>query len=155
VSSVAEVYARLTRGTSMPAKRRCKVVKPAPMLPFAQWRSFGTVELQLPMRTVSEANMREHWRAKAGRVKAQRQVVKMALDGHVPMEFRRMYLYRVTLTRLAPRTLDGDNLQRSFKAVRDEVAACIGLDDGDRRITWEYAQERSPAYGVRVRVVAG
>lgn len=50
----------------------------------------------------------------------------------------------ITLTRVAPRRLDSDNLAGSFKAVQDEVAALMGIDDGDPRITWVYAQ-RSPS----------
>jgi hypothetical protein len=47
----------------------------------------------------------------------------------------------VTLTRIGPKKLDKDNLARSFKAVQDQVAASLGVDDGDeKKIDWEYEQ---------------
>ena len=49
---------------------------------------------------------------------------------------------QITLTRIAPRTLDDDNLAAGFKATRDRVADWLGVDDGDKRLTWRYAQER-------------
>jgi hypothetical protein len=54
----------------------------------------------------------------------------------------------VTLTRIAPRRLDSDNLQGGCKAARDEVAAWLGVDDADPRVEWRY--EQSKALGVRV-----
>jgi len=58
----------------------------------------------------------------------------------------------VTLTPVAPRALDGDNLQSAFKAPRDEVARWLGVDDADPRVVWRVAQERTKrgVYGVRV-----
>lgn len=38
------------------------------------------------------------------------------------------------------RTVDGDNLIGGAKPLRDAIAESCGLDDGDRRITWEYSQ---------------
>ncbi|MDB5297798.1 MAG: Bcep22 hypothetical protein [Phycisphaerales bacterium] len=58
----------------------------------------------------------------------------------------------VTLTRIGPRELDGDNLQGAFKAVRDMVALELGVDDADPRVTWEYAQEPRRDHAVRIRV---
>lgn len=60
----------------------------------------------------------------------------------------------ITLTRIAPRKLDGDNLQRSLKAIRDGVADVLRIDDGNERLGWRY--EQRPAvkgeskYAVRV-----
>jgi hypothetical protein len=62
----------------------------------------------------------------------------------------------VTLTRVAPRQLDAeDNLTAALKAVRDEVAAQLGVDDRDARVTWRYGQERGGAreHAVRIEVV--
>lgn len=56
----------------------------------------------------------------------------------------------VKLTRLAPSEgLDDDNLAGSLKNVRDAVAKWIGVDDGDERVRYTYAQERGP-WGVRI-----
>lgn len=61
--------------------------------------------------------------------------------------------YVVTLTRISPRELDGDNWQRAAKPVRDAVADYLlphnrsngrrtWADDSDGRITWLYTQEK-------------
>lgn len=66
---------------------------------------------------------------------------------------------RVTLTRNAPRMLDGDNLQGSFKSIRDIVADLIipdqgaGKADNDPRIQWEYTQEKARIYSFTIRIV--
>ena len=56
----------------------------------------------------------------------------------------------VTITRLAPTSLDSDNLQGSAKHVRDAIAAWLGVDDRDPRVTWHVGQERQKTYGVRL-----
>lgn len=92
--------------------------------------------LTIPYRLPSAANMREHWAAKAKRVKEQRNLVTMFLGKPTHPAFP----LTVRLTRIAPRALDGDNLQSAFKAVRDAVAAWIGVPDNHAGIVWEYGQ---------------
>ena len=94
---------------------------------------------RLPIRIVSVANAREHWSAKAKRAKDHRFTAYMATRAWLrgrklprPIE--------VTLTRLAPRKLDGDNLQSAFKALRDGVADALAIDDGSAEATWLYEQ---------------
>jgi hypothetical protein len=62
----------------------------------------------------------------------------------------------ITLTRIAPRVLDTDNLASGLKAVRDGVADALGVNDGSSRLTWRYAQERGKPreYAVRVEIQA-
>lgn len=58
----------------------------------------------------------------------------------------------IVLTRVAPRKLDGDNLQSGFKAVRDGVAQWLGVDDGDDRLDWQYRQRNGGAKVYRVEI---
>lgn len=113
-----------------------------------------TVVVSMPMHLVSEANVREHHMARAKRVQQQRAVTRMCLAprfmGANP-EFRQPG-WTVRITRIGKRTLDGDNLQSACKAVRDGVADALGLDDGDPRITWAYAQSIGSRYEVRIEV---
>mgnify|MGYP001599865876 CR=1 FL=1 len=112
------------------------------------------IRVTFPCRLVSEANTREHWTRRARRARQQRVDAKIRMlstgahvpDGHVVV---------VNLTRIAPRPLDGDNLQRAFKAVRDGVADWLERDDGAATITWHYAQERggTRAHEVRITVI--
>lgn len=115
----------------------------------------GTVTV--PIRTVSEANTRGHWAAKARRAKEHRTTCRLVCgaplakyrtglrDGHV----RRL---NIRLTRVAPRTLDDDNLHSALKSARDGVADALGLtDDSDVRVAWVYAQVQRPmTYAVEV-----
>ncbi len=110
------------------------------------------ISLTLPIRTVSEANTREHWAKRAKRAQSHRQhahtVTRVWLLGSVPKTLPAI----VTLTRLAPRTLDDDNLRGALKAVRDGVADALGVDDRDPRVSWEYAQEKHKVPGVRIEI---
>jgi hypothetical protein len=96
------------------------------------------LRLELPIRTVSEANLREAWYVRMRRKQAQQRVVALHLG---PLGRPEPPLV-ITLTRVATRQLDTDNLAGAHKHVRDAVALWLGLDDGDPRLTWRYAQER-------------
>ena len=112
--------------------------------------------ISLPLRTVSEANAHQHWRARARRTKAQRAATQMliwvARRGEDPFGARldRDGHAEIRLTRVAPRGLDSDNLAGALKAVRDGVADALGVNDGDPRITWLYGQRQG---GVREYLV--
>lgn len=94
------------------------------------------------MRTVPGLNAREHWRARARRVKAERLAVALALVG----KSKPATPCTVRLTRVSPRgTADDDNLAGAMKAVRDQVAEWLGVDDKDRAsVRYVYAQRRGP-----------
>ncbi|TSA41471.1 MAG: hypothetical protein D4R57_00560 [Verrucomicrobiales bacterium] len=46
----------------------------------------------------------------------------------------------VSLIGLRARTLDDDNYVGACKHLRDAIAATLGIDDGDKRISWQYQQ---------------
>jgi len=110
-----------------------------------------TEPVVIPIRTYSKLNGREHWAKRARRTKAERRAAFLMVPSYAVAEPT-----TVTLTRIAPRRLDGDNLQGSFKAVRDAVADRMGIDDADPRVTWRYAQEKGAPkeYAVRVEIQA-
>lgn len=109
------------------------------------------IELWLPIQTVSEANRREHWAARARRAKAQRSAVLLALRCQQVevATYRKAPMVRVLLVRTGPRKLDDDNLRGALKAVRDGVADWRGVDDGHASWDWVYGQEQGKP-GVRV-----
>lgn len=112
------------------------------------------IEVVLPLRIISEANTRQHWRKAAERKRTHRQTARLVLQQYArPMGDGASF--RIELTRIAPRKLDDDNLQSGFKATRDGVADWLGIDDGSSRIAWVYSQEKGAAghYAARVRVV--
>lgn len=100
----------------------------------------------LPIRTVSGLNVREHWAKRAKRVKNERLMAYLMMPKvEVPCT--------ILLTRCGPRKMDDDNLRGACKAVRDGISEKLGIDDGSDAVRWEYAQEKSKVYGVRVEVL--
>jgi hypothetical protein len=118
----------------------------------------------ISMRLPSVANLREHWRTKAKRSKAQRYAVHLAmrsmgmmtrdLESCAAVTTRGLPL-SVTLTRIAPRPIRDafENLPMCFKAVVDQLAEELGVDDSELDIQ-RPKQERG-AYAVRIEISAG
>lgn len=123
--------------------------------------------VSFPMRLPSVANLREHWATKARRTQSQRHGVTLVLlasnsardlrdHGAHPGDWSAFDLrfgdrpLLITLTRCAPRTLDDDNLSSAFKAVRDAVAAYLGLDDRDSRLRFVCKQEKAKQASIRI-----
>lgn len=105
------------------------------------------MRVTLPIRIESVANKREHWAAKARRTKFHRNAALA-----IPSRFLPEPPCTVILTRIAPRKLDSDNLASGFKALRDGIADRLGIDDGDERVTWRYAQEKGKPREYAARV---
>jgi hypothetical protein len=115
------------------------------------------ISVVVPVRIESEMNKREHWTKRKKRFDTQRFLVRVGIAGAKKdprWGFTDQPPYVVTMTRIAPRPLDSDNLASGFKAVRDEIAQILKLDDGDPRIDWVYAQARgrTKEYAIRVRI---
>lgn len=120
-------------------------------------RHRGTVQLRLPLRTVSEPNRRDHWSGRAARAKEQRSFVCLVAR---PQLRGLPFPLRVLLVRVGPRQLDCDNLRGALKACRDGVADALGIDDRDPRVEWLYDQRRAgvddtwtaSGYGVEITI---
>jgi hypothetical protein len=104
----------------------------------------GEKPVVVPMRTSRGGNNREHHMARARRVKKERYFTAICLrDAGVVQDLPcEVLLVRVTPT---AKPLDDDNLRGSLKAVRDEVAAWLGVDDADPRVSWAYDQRKGVA----------
>lgn len=114
----------------------------------------------IPVKTVSEINKTsEHWSAKHRRHKAQRLHTWNAFRQAVKVPL--ILPCVITMTRIAPRRLDDDNLRTALKTIRDQLAAMIvddyrpGRADSDDRIKWQYAQEKGKPkeYTVKIQIV--
>ena len=77
--------------------------------------------------------------ARARRVKRERADVALVLSQFTPPEAGQI---TVTLTRCAPHKIDSDGAVHAMKGVRDQVAAWLGLDDDDPRITWTVERKK-------------
>ena len=103
------------------------------------------LEIYLPITIASEANRmaREHWTATRDRKNKQQHAFNaewMVLAGRVQIEAP----CTIRLTRIGAQKMDSGNLEVSFKWMQDAIAAMIGIDDGDSRLTWFYDQRIDP-----------
>lgn len=101
----------------------------------------------IPIKTVSEMNVRCHWAQRAWRAKQHRLAGFVMTPAHeVPCV--------VTMTRLSPGELDDDNIRSALKGLRDGIADRLGVKDNDKRVRWVYEQAkcRRGEYGVRVEI---
>lgn len=107
--------------------------------------------IDVPLRIESTPNLRECWQARMRRAREHKSSTWFALKA---AKAPHAMPCTVTLTRIAPRTLDGDNLQAGMKNVRDGVALWLHIDDADERVTWKYAQAKGEPkeYGLRIEV---
>jgi hypothetical protein len=110
------------------------------------------VTVTIPIHTVSEANAHTHWRARYKRAREQRDTVQIVLRATAAPPGLPC---AVTMTRIAPRALDDDNLVGALKHVRDGVADWLCINDRDSRVSWTCAQRRGAArqYAVEVAIV--
>lgn len=100
---------------------------------------------EVPIKTASTSNLREHWRARHRRTDTQKKATRYRCP-----PWHGGPLLVVRLTRIAPRRLDDDNLRGALKSVRDGVATWLRVDDASPLVLWEYAQETGPEPLVRV-----
>lgn len=120
---------------------------------FDRTQPLPSFRVMASIRTVSAANAREHWAVKAKRNKTERAAIR-AYFGSCPPSLRLADANLiVSFTRFGKRLLDDDNLAGSFKAIRDEVAACLERDDGPKSgIRWVYAQQTAKEYWIEIEV---
>lgn len=110
------------------------------------------IEFTLPIKTVNPTNNRQHWRTVYARGKREKYMANGAMLLHRPLPALPV---SVTFTRIGAGSMDeDDNLRASMKHLKDGIALAFGIDDKDKRITWQYAQEKAPrgTHGVRVRI---
>lgn len=97
--------------------------------------------VKLPIRLHNPLNgNREHWTKIAKRRKEERQAAYLAFHNfHICIDPLPL---KITLTRIAPRLFDDDNLGAAFKSIRDGIADRLNIDDGSDKIKFEYQQRK-------------
>lgn len=111
------------------------------------------IEWTIPIHTVSEANNSDHWTKKKKRHDMQRRWIWVYFQKEKPII---QLPCKIKLTRLGKKLLDDDNLPVSMKYIRDAIADQIfpgkaaGQADNDRRIMWEYAQEKHKTCALKI-----
>lgn len=108
------------------------------------------MKLEIPIYIPSMANARLHWSARSREVKRQRDITAVMFRANV--RTKPCPPCTITLTRRGPRKMDDDNLISSFKAVRDQLAKEMGVDDGSSDIQWKYGFEKSKDYSILIDI---
>ena len=102
--------------------------------------------ITVPLRTSRGQNDRDHFHARAKRVRGEHEMVTWHLVKHARQYGKPTIPCSVLLTRMAPSNgLDDDNLVGALKGARDAIAQFLGVDDKDRNtVRYRYAQKRGP-----------
>jgi hypothetical protein len=109
------------------------------------------MSVRIPHRLGRAQNARMGWRQRWRESKREREKIRLVLAQYTPPD--PPVVVRLVRERGARgRELDDDNLRACFKAVRDEVARWLGIDDGPRGgATWLYAEEKhGPQWAIRI-----
>lgn len=112
------------------------------------------IEWTIPIKLVSP-NVQEHWTKKHKRNKQNEWLITLKWKTEEPLI---QLPCIVTLTRLAPREFDYDNMVFSLKGVRDSIADLLrpglakGQADNSKEIEWHYGQEKAKKQGVRIQI---
>lgn len=113
------------------------------------------LQLSIPLRTTTGLNAREHFRVRARRVAAEKELVRLFLSQRRKLRRGPADLpLLVTLTRTSPASKlpDDDNLAGGLKAVRDAVGEWLGTGDApDAPVSWRCRTERGP-WAVQIRI---
>lgn len=109
----------------------------------------------VPVRLESASNARDgHWAQRLRRTSPQRSAATLVTKGYLRDPGEPIAQLVVTLTRVAPRALDDDNLRGALKAIRDGVAAGLRVDDASPLVRWQYEQRHGEPkqYGVEIEI---
>lgn len=114
---------------------------------------------RVDVRTVSESNTFEHWRARSRRHSEQKFVVKKSFESWKKENLS--FPVHVHVTRIAPRKLDEhDNLRSSLKYIVDAISEIlipgksVGRADDSGEIIWHYDQKKGAVreYAVDIKI---
>jgi len=114
-----------------------------------------SVAIEAPIRIRSTANIKEHWRKTYSMRKKNLEILNRYIPDRLPT-----LPIKITITRVAPRKLDTDNLIYSVKEYRDWIADLIipglkpGRADNNSALSFFYQQiHKSPKeYGIIILV---
>jgi hypothetical protein len=96
--------------------------------------------VEIPIQLVNPLNgSHGHWSKRAKRAKEERTLAGLMTRS---LGFAPPLPCTITITRIAPRALDDDNLAASAKHVRDGIADALEIKDNDPRVQWCYAQRK-------------
>jgi len=108
----------------------------------------------LPFKLESEANKWSHWSIPR---RLHQMQVKHLIVARANSDKKIDLPITVEITRIHSRQLDYDNYVHACKYIRDKIAEMLipgkakGQADADKRITWDYRQEKGKPSSVRIR----
>lgn len=134
-------------------------------------------KIPLPVKILSENNRRDHYIVKYKRIKKQKEITlckflehardlkTVGKDENIKFNIHMVrikgkggdvkYIKGKLVKSRADRDYDTDNLESGFKAVRDEIAKFLGINDGNRkRIRFTCDQEKGDKAGSRIEITS-
>lgn len=105
------------------------------------------MKIYIPIKTVSEANVRVHWAVRARRAKAQRLATCCAVSLRLG-DCKPSSLFHIT--RIAPRELDSDNLAGALKAVQDGIADALRINDRNLFVMRSQRKGKPKEYAIEI-----
>jgi hypothetical protein len=103
-----------------------------------KWHGWRLIKFEIPIRTPSSANLREHYMARARRAKKQKADTSLLCP-----RWTWPPILLIRLTRIGGHELDShDNLPAALKPVVDGIASWLRIDDASPLVKWEYRQEK-------------
>lgn len=120
----------------------------------------SNINATIQVKTISEANVSEHWTRRHQRSKLQKRQIKAYLEAfHHGQQVK--LPCKVRITRVGKKRMDSDNLAISMKYIRDALAEWIvdregqlatGKADETDKLTWIYDQEIGKNYEVKIQI---
>jgi hypothetical protein len=105
--------------------------------PFANWKSLDAKLRERIAKADREQNIRPVARLPAAKRQCDDVGDATKGDANEGGSPRRVVISFVCFR---TRTCDDDNLQFGCKWLRDAIATSLGIDDGDKRLRWQYQQ---------------
>jgi len=119
------------------------------------------LSITVPIRIQSSSNLREHWARKRARDNSQELMIRMYLrnEAGVPPGVPCLPL-QIKLTRIAPKSLDYDNLVAAFKKALDVLSDWVtpglapGRADSVEGLTFHFGQQKGKVreYGLKIEI---
>lgn len=141
--------------------RKTRAKRDRPWIALSSVQTAFSVLVEIPVMVHSESNLRGHWAKRLRRKHEQWAACHAGFAKLTRPILPSEGIWSICLTRLycpPGKPFDESALPDAFKGIQDWVADWmipgmpIGIADGDRRLRWSYAQQKSSKVGIRIAI---